>query len=335
MTFVQRTAAAAAALIAASLATSAHAGPVTYHVTDLGPNFVNAVNNAGTGAGQSGTVAALFDKYGGVTPIGTLGGASAAAQAVNAAGVVVGGSSTAGGTQHAFSYADGVMTDLGTLGTRANAWSIALDVNKTGTAVGYGSAKKTDAVHAVRWKHGLGTDLGTLPGSTDSQAYAINAAGHIAGASGGAAVIWRDGQISALPDLGGGASARAINAGDIVVGWCMTRSGQGLWQACRWDAAGVHALGVARATDTNSVAVAVNVHGIAVGTSALDQSDDLQSVAFVHDGKTMADLNTRLDASGAGWTLLEATDINDEGEIVGFGWVGTDTHLHAFRASPN
>lgn len=331
MTFARRAAAVAAALIAAS----AHASPLTYHVTDLGPNFVNALNNAGTGAGQSGAVAALFDKDGGVTPIGTLGGTSASARAVNAAGVAVGVADTASGAQHAFSYADGVMTDLGTLSTRVNAWSSAMAVDNAGTAVGYGSAKKAGAIHALRWRHGRVVDLGTLPGSTGSEAYAINAAGHIAGTSGGAAVIWRDGRISALPDLGGGANALAINAGDTVVGWCMPSSGTRVSQACRWDAAGVHARGFARPTDITSLALAVNVHGVAVGVSSLDQSDDLQSVAFVDDGTTMTDLNTRLDASSAGWTLLQANGINDKGEIVGFGRVSTDTHLHAFRASPN
>ena len=49
--------------------------------------------------------------------LGTLGGVFSSASAINANGQVVGGSQTADGTYHAFSWtAAGGMVDLGTLG---------------------------------------------------------------------------------------------------------------------------------------------------------------------------------------------------------------------------
>ena len=55
-------------------------------------------------------------------------------------------------------------------------------------------------------------------------------------------------------------------------------------------------------------------------------------MAFLHDGTTMFDLNTLLDASGAGWRLTCATAINARGAITGIGTVNGVSH--AFLATP-
>jgi hypothetical protein len=46
----------------------------------------------------------------------------------------------------------------------------------------------------------------------------------------------------------------------------------------------------------------------------------------------MTDLNTVLDASGAGWTLNYAAAIDDSGQIVGYGTIGGN--MHAFLLNP-
>ena len=80
--------------------------------------------------------------------LGTLGGTSSRAAAVNDHGQVVGVSNTAGGEQHAFSWTKkGGMVDLGTLGGTE---SRAVDVNNRVQVVG--SSRTADgATHAVLW----------------------------------------------------------------------------------------------------------------------------------------------------------------------------------------
>ena len=52
-----------------------------------------------------------------IVDLGTLGGATSVALGINNLGQVVGGADLATGFRHAFLWDDGVMTDLGTLGS--------------------------------------------------------------------------------------------------------------------------------------------------------------------------------------------------------------------------
>ena len=89
--------------------------------------------------------AAVAAAYGALD-LGTLGGNSSEAIAVNSTGQVVGGSSTASGATHAFSWtAAGGMVDLGTLG---GDYSEAVAVNDSGQVVG-GSSTASGATHAL------------------------------------------------------------------------------------------------------------------------------------------------------------------------------------------
>lgn len=161
----------------------------------------------------------LFASYG-VTDLGTLGGSSAVAYAMNVKGQIVGRSATRAGTEHAFLHSGGAMRDLGTLG---GSRSIAFAVNDAGQVVGMaqraggvdraflyangsmrdlgslgggrssafsinthghvvGSATTSSGkTHAFRHSNGAMRDLGTLPGGTTSAAYGINDYGHIVG----------------------------------------------------------------------------------------------------------------------------------------------------------
>jgi uncharacterized membrane protein len=67
----------------------------------------------------------------------------------------------------------------------------------------------------------------------------------------------------------------------------------------------------------NAYAWAINDDGLTVGYSGYGSAE---IVATLWDTNgTPIDLTTLLDASGAGWTLAEARDINDLGQIVGWG----------------
>jgi probable HAF family extracellular repeat protein len=151
-------------------------------MTDLAPtgSFTTAaaINPAGQVVGYGGNNAVLWEK-GVITNLGSLGGGSAFALAINPAGHVVGSSQTAQGAEnHAFLWDKGVMTDLGTLG---GGGSSATAINAAGQVVG---ASQTTAgeTHAFLWENGVMTDLGTLGGHYSS-AYGINPAGEVAGVS--------------------------------------------------------------------------------------------------------------------------------------------------------
>jgi probable HAF family extracellular repeat protein len=114
-----------------------------------------------------------------VTPLGSLGGIFSHAGAVNNVGQIVGNARTSAGLYHAFLYANGTMTDLGTLPGGAN--SAAEGINLSGQVVGNSEFGPDSTLHATRWFGTTATDIGLQAGRF-STAYAINDAGVIAGA---------------------------------------------------------------------------------------------------------------------------------------------------------
>jgi probable HAF family extracellular repeat protein len=119
-----------------------------------------------------------------MTDLGTLGGKSSYANAVNDAGEVVGSAALRHSREfgtHAFLWSNGAMTDLGTLG---GVDSFATGINNQGQVVGY-SYTGTGYTHAFVWQGGVMTDLNSLlsngAGWTLSDATAVNQAGQIVG----------------------------------------------------------------------------------------------------------------------------------------------------------
>ena len=81
---------------------------------------------------------------------------------------------------------------------------------------------------------------------------------------------------------------------------------------------------------TISAANAINKNDWVVGYSEYQADAGLH--AFLCNGSTMIDLNNRL-INGAGWNLVEATGINDNGQIVGWGSYNGQTKI-AFLLTP-
>jgi probable HAF family extracellular repeat protein len=281
--------------------------------------------HTGTGAQSS---FALID-------LGTLGGGSSQAFAINDAGQVVGVSMTAGGAQHPFSWtATGGMIDLGTLSRRHGE---AHAVNEAGQVVGFiytdlgGSsipstprASESD-VRAFSWTAAGGMiDLGTL-GGTFSSARAVNDAGQVVGFSqtaGGAdhAFSWTGaGGMIDLGTLGGGFStATAVNQAGQVIGFSQTAGGAE--RAFSWTATG-GMIDLGTLGGDLSAPSAINDSGQVVGFSRTAGGADHAFSWTAADG--MIDLGT-LGGSSSG-----ATAINDSGQVVGFSRTA-DGAEHAF-----
>jgi len=168
-------------------------GTVTPLGTGASAVYPTAINESGTVAGAAtatnGRQRAFLWRDGQMTDLGTLGGTTSYIgyeqsnhlygddNALNEWGHVVGGSTTADGSTHAFLWRDGQMTDLGTLGGRS---SVALAINNLGQVVGLSETADSQG-HAFLWENGTMTDLGALADGRSSIARDINDRGQIVG----------------------------------------------------------------------------------------------------------------------------------------------------------
>jgi len=107
--------------------------------------------------------------------------------------------------------------------------------------------------------------------------------------------------------------ASGINGSGQVVGWAYYNSNQ-QGHAFLYENAQMDDLG-ALPGGSYSAAYAINDSGQVVGY-ALTSSE--QEHAFLYENAQMVDLNDRIPAD-SGWVLQYATEINDEGQIVGNG----------------
>ena len=206
---------------------------------DLGPNTVaNDLNNAGQVVGHSGPAGAerAFRWQDGIlTDLGTLGGSTSSATAINDAGQIAGISLTATGESAAFLWQSGVMYDIGALGgatdinrsgqvavtgpwqTYATLWTPTTANGATGSLQSLGALPPDYyGQYESVWTYSVAAgvnDLGTVVGSSLTvHSYADEFGGYFFETSQG--FLWSDGVMEGLPELPG---ATAINnAGQIV-----------------------------------------------------------------------------------------------------------------------
>lgn len=256
-----------------------------------------------------------------LTDLGTLGGTSSEASAVNNLGDVVGSSITAAGVYHAFLYRNATLFDLGTLpgGTESRGTAI----NDYGDVVGYSGVNAygpqfREYTQGFVWQNGAMRALGALycPCSFNvrygtSRAFAVSNSGSVAGDSQTVrgetfrhAFVWQE---NLMHDLGAQLNALetslayGINDINEVVGVVNNR-------AFLARDGGGRDVGVLPGHIT-SVARAVNNKGQVVGTSV---RPDGISRAFLWDRPTMTDLGVL-----PGDLSSEAQAINVDGDIVG------------------
>ncbi|MCS7069441.1 MAG: hypothetical protein NZN28_12555 [Meiothermus sp.] len=311
----------------------AGAANIQYCITDLATlggnsSFAWEINESGQIVGQSrnagGQTRAFLWQDNQMTDLGTLGGSSSEAYGINENGQIVGSSRNASGQERAFLWQNGLMTDLGTFG---GSFSLARKINNSGQITGW-AANASGQARAFRWQNGQMTNLGTLGGSI-SAGYAINQSGQVAGESATSAgeirgFLWQNGMIN-LGTLGGNfAEAYALNNVGQVVGISALSNGQ--TRAFLWQNGQMNNLGTLGGS--TSTAWGINDQGVVVGSS---ENSSNTTRAFIWRNGQMSDLNSMID-SALGWVLTEATDINNQGQIVGYGRFNGQTR--AFLLTP-
>jgi probable HAF family extracellular repeat protein len=258
-----------------------------------------------------------------LTDLGSLGGGSSFATAINSSGQIAGYSSTKSGNNHAFLYSGGTMLDLGSLG---GIESRGLGINDSGQVVGYAAVgtEPTLQLHPFLYSGGKMIDLKLLPGTNPEQASAnaINNKGQVVGDS-RHAFLYNNGAFTDLGTLQGKiatviSSATGINDAGQITGYSYDGTrGVGTVINAFLDIGGTM-------TDLGSFggnlsfARAINNAGQVVGTSNL-VGNIATYRGFIYSGGTMTDLGTL----GGDQSFPEA--LNDNGDVVGYSYIDANT----------
>jgi probable HAF family extracellular repeat protein len=264
---------------------------------------------------------------------------------INDAGKVTGYSKTQGSTSYfftyyAFLYDGSSMLSLGTVSGSNGSFAYAInDRTQITGRVTYSSAEDLfiDTSHAFLYDGNSIQDLGTL-GGRHSYGYGINEHGHVTGWSdvtGDSASMTDDNSVThafvyngtsmqSLGTLGGTDSyGRDINDNGWVTGYSDISS-DNVKHAFVYDGNNMQDLGTLGGD--NSLGHGINNSGHVVGYS---QIPDATYAAFWYDGIRMQNLCDLTRCTDHGWdSLYIATNINDRGDITGYGKI--DGVNHAF-----
>jgi probable HAF family extracellular repeat protein len=299
-----------------------------------------------------------------VIDTGTLGGPSSflgfeGSRSINNHGVIAAGTDTSMPTsqpfclndcfvEHATSWQEGVLTDLGTIpnGNGAAVW-----ISDTGLIAGLSLNGLIDPVtglpelEAVLWKDGGPINLGTF-GGTQSIAGSVNDSGQVVGcatngvsdsfsicmgvpqATQSRAFLWQDGAMQDLSTLGGpDANAFLVNEHGQITGWSSTNTTPSTncpfpltTHTFLWESGKMTDLGTLGGTC--SFPNWLNDRGEVVGQSNL-AGDSFTHPFLWRQGK-MRDLGT------LGGNFGNAISITEAGDIVGWATTPGDQVAHGF-----
>jgi probable HAF family extracellular repeat protein len=307
--------------------------------SELGLSTMNrggAINKLGQTAGASSNptadVASLFSN-GTVTNLNTLGASVSLANAINDSGQIAGEESISSdpcGCFHAFLYANGKMQNIESSALFPEG-SIAYGINKSGQVVGQGFLASSN-FHAFLYSNGKMVDLNPLDGY-QSIARSINDSGEIVGSSTGSPNIpggswlYVNGKITNISKTN---TAYFINNGGRIVGENAAnhaaRYSNGAWT----DLGGFSG---ASAT----IALGINASGQTIGTALFPTQSyhpfkPGKHVGLIFSNGAVIDLNT-LIPSNSGFTITDATAINDSGQIAGVA-TNPNGNKHAVLLTP-
>jgi probable HAF family extracellular repeat protein len=312
-----------------------------FQVTDLGTLIGNesiayAINNQGQVVGDywanSYTEQRCFFYSGGAwQDVAMARGATYChASAINDAGQIAGqhASSSPGHPSYAFRLdpPNGLSDLLPVNGGQSGGAGI----SPSGAVVG--SMYTPSATHAAQWDpSGLITDLGYQCPYCYSEAHATNGVNTVGTAANVAFWFGRGG----MHRLAGSFSdANAINANGDIVGDTKINSTD--LHATLWQGGRTFDLGVFPGNNAAS-ANGVSKDTWIVGWAAINSGTYRAFLRVPNpDCSDLRDLNNLLDASGAGWILMNAFGINDNHQIVGWGYFAYGAPgAHAFLLTPN
>jgi len=307
-----------------------------FSLTDLGAlsgtySTAHGINDQGQVAGRSDGLSFVWDTANGMRDIGGLGGTWNIAHDINNSNQVVGRSGS-----NAFIW-DNIsgMTNIGTLG---GSYSEAYAINNSGMVTGDSFINNEGWNHAFVWDSANGIrDIGTLAGY-HSNVGGINDTGQVVGwsnyiSSRPHAFLWDE--TTGMQDLG------ALPGHDYSIARDINNYGQVIGNSSLlgvedvgfiWDETnGMINLGDINVRAINDFAQVVGTYKVPspapkTGAPTVDH-------AMIWEHGEITDLNELIDSS-LGWELKIAYDINESGQIVGYGSYngGND---HAFLLTPD
>ena len=318
----------------------------TYSIIDLGTlggseSRAWAINNNGQVVGDAQTSSGQFRAFqftdintnqqldpGEMQDLGIVGNAlESRGRDINNNGQVVGFLPTSTGSTRAFLWnSTSGMQEL------TGSSNSALSINNNGVAVGFFKVNQFQ-FHASRWQNAQAFPLIT-PIDKSSWATGINDSGQIVGytdINGNPirAFLYESGEMKDARDLG------TLNSTSTTRAWDINNQSQVVGQsgskAFFWSSnGGIKDLGSLGSGSSQALAINNQTQVVGKSNDSAFIWRDSNSNGQPDPGE-MIDLNTLLP-SNAGWSLTEAQDINDAGQIVGTGIINGQTH--AFLLTP-
>jgi len=312
-----------------------------FTITDIGTlggdeSFASGVNNRGDVVGESFTTTDQSVSHAFVYQKGTLkdlyplwdsgfGGSGG----INDSGQIAGWLNTRPGAAVAAVHDARRIVVLGSLG---GFWANGEAINKFGQVAGWSYLPGDLSVHAFLHSDGVMTDIGSAAG--DSFASGINDFGVVVGgftdyrgASNQHAFVYRYGvttEINPFNTPENLSQAVGINNAGQIIGWAADAGG--IWHGFVQSDRTVMDLGM------STFPYAINDKGQILGDFCAPTSTSYcVEHPFLYRNGVLIDLNSLLPP-GSGWELIAAFDINNRGQIVGYG--RRDNHFRAYLLSP-